>query len=299
MLGDAHRVYGSLANNRVGVVVHPSRAEAVTLAREAEAWLNERGIATGYDKAAAERLNLPAFDCTGETAAPVDFIVTFGGDGTILTAARMAAPYGVPILGVHKGKFGFIAEVEPSRVEEALEKTLREEALIEERLMVQAEIVREGETICRRFGLNEVMVKSGMSHLMALSTSLGGAPFARFPSDGIVVATPTGSTAYALSAGGPFVMPAVEALLMVPICPHTLNARPMLLPKDEIIEIEIESEGNDMFFAVDGIDAVPLLSGDRVRIQRSEHVTRLLVFERGAFYRKVRARYLYGERVNE
>ncbi len=299
MFEDSHRVYGSLAKNRVGIVVHPSRAEAVALAREVEAWLNQRGIETAYDKAAAERLNLPPFDCAGDEAEEVDFIVTLGGDGTILTAARMAAPYGVPILGVHKGRFGFIAEIEPARIEEALEKTLREEALVEERLMVHAEIVREGVVICQRFGLNEVMVKSGMSHLMALSTSLGGTPFARFPSDGIVVATPTGSTAYALSAGGPLVMPTVEALLMVPICPHTLNARPLLLPKDETIEIEIESEGNDMFFAVDGIDAVPLMSGDRILIQRSEHVTRLLVFETGTFYRKVRARYLYGERLNE
>ncbi|MCX6382517.1 MAG: NAD(+)/NADH kinase [Armatimonadetes bacterium] len=285
--------------NRVGIVLHPSRAEAVALAQEVESWLNQHGIEAAYDKVTAERLNLSPFDCTVNGAEAVDFIVTLGGDGTILTAARMAAPYGIPILGVHKGKFGFIAEIEPARVEEALDKTLKGEASIQERLMVQAEIVRDGEVICRRFGLNEVMVKSGMSHLMALSTSLGGTPFARFPSDGIVIATPTGSTAYALSAGGPLVMPTVEALLMVPICPHTLNARPMLLPKDETIEIEIESEGNDMFFAVDGIDAVPLLSADRIRIQRSEHVTRLLTFETGTFYRKVRARYLYGERVNE
>ncbi len=284
---------------RVGIVVHPSRMEAVTLAVEVQTWLEAWGIEVLFDKPSAERLNLPVFDCAGQVANCVDFLVTLGGDGTILTAARMAAPYNTPILGVHMGRFGFIAEIDPSHITQALEKVLNGEAMLEERLMIQAEIVRDGEVICHRFGLNEVMVKSGMSHLMALATSLGGAPFARFPSDGIVIATPTGSTAYALSAGGPLVMPTVEALLMVPICPHTLNARPILLPKEERIEIEVESEGHDMFFAVDGIDSVPLLSRDVVRIQSSEYVTHLLTFQKGAFYKKVRARYLYGERLNE
>ncbi len=284
---------------RVGIIVHPSRLEAMVLAQEVQEWLLERGIEVSFDEATAQKQNLVAFDTDAASLSSLDFMITLGGDGTILTAARRVAPYNIPILGVHLGKFGFIAEAHPDEIYSSLERVLRHEIAIEERLMIQAEIWRNGEQIACRYGLNEVMVKSGMSHLVNLKTRLGGTPFATYPADGVVVATPTGSTAYALSAGGPIVMPTVQALLMVPICPHTLNARPLLLPSTEEIEIEIESDGSDLLFAIDGIDPLMLQSHDQIRIHRSEYITRLFVFAPGTFYRKVHSRYLYGERLNE
>ncbi len=278
-----------------GIVLHPTRQEARTLAEEARRWLTARGL-TVYRDTSPTTVFAQA---EGRESTPLDFLITLGGDGTILTAARAAAPFGVPILGVHLGRFGFIAESHPDALFSDLERILAQEARLEERMMIQAEVWRQEQKIVSRFGLNEVMVKTGMSHLMQLRTRLGGSEFATYPADGVVIATPTGSTAYALSAGGPIVTPTVQALLMVPVCPHTLNARPLLLPYDEQIEIEVESQGNDIIFAIDGIDPFPLESGDRIVIRRADYVTRLFTFGQGNFYRKIHSRYLYGERLNE
>ena len=283
--------------SRVGIFVHRTRSEARDLAQETQAWLAAHGISALFDTETATREGLPAFNA--QSIAELDFIITLGGDGTILTAARLAAPHGIPILGVHLGRFGFIAETYPHALFPALERVLKNEVSIEERLMLEAEIWREEALIRSGVGLNDVMVKSGMSHLLRLKTALGGVEFATYPADGIVVATPTGSTAYALSAGGPFVMPTVQALILVPICPHTLNARPMVVPSTETIEIEVETDGDDILCAVDGVDAFPLKSHDRVAIHRATYSTRLITLEPATFYRKVRARYLYGERLNE
>jgi NAD+ kinase len=283
----------------VGIVVHRSRPDALAFAKEVIAWLEKRSVTAVLDESAAERLDMPERAFTDKTIGGLDFLITLGGDGTILTAARMAAPCGIPILGVHLGRFGFIAETHPDDLFFHLEAVLRGERRIEERLMVEAEIWREERCIYRGIGLNEAVVKSGMSHLLRLQTYLGGAKFATYPADGIIVAVPTGSTAYSLSAGGPLVAPTVQALIITPICPHTLSARPLVVPSEEIVEIEIEADGGEIIFSIDGIDPFGLQNGDRVRIRRANHTTRLIVLDHGTFYHKVRVRYLYGERLNE
>jgi NAD+ kinase len=170
---------------------------------------------------------------------------------------------------------------------------------LEERLMIRAEVVRDDRTVYSGVGLNDVLVKSKMSHTLQLKTYLGGALFATYPADGIVVATPTGSTAYALSAGGPLVFPTLQTLIMAPICPHTLSARPMIVPAEEKIAVEVESDGEHAICAVDGVEPFDLESGDIVQIRRADWSTRLIVLNHATFYGKVRARYLYGERLNE
>ena len=283
----------------VGLVVHPSRPEAMAFAIEVIAWLEARGIKALLDAGTALKLNRPTLTCSPEGWQSVAFIVTLGGDGTILTAARMAAPCGTPILGVHMGRFGFIAETHPKDLYPHLEEILDGKMQIEERIMLRADLLRNGETLHTGVGLNDVLVKSGMSHMLHLKIEFGGAPFASYPADGILVATPTGSTAYALSAGGPLVVPTVQALLVVPICPHTLSARPMIVPAAETIAIEIETETEDVICAIDGVEPLPLQQGDRIEVRRAEYVTRLIVLDHATFYGKVRARYLYGERLNE
>ena len=283
----------------VGLVVHRSRPEAIAFAVEVIAWLEARGITALLDAETAQKLNRPTLTCSPEGWQAVAFIVTLGGDGTILTAARMAAPCGTPILGVHMGRFGFIAETHPNDLYPHLEEILDGKMQIEERIMLRADIVRNGETIHTGVGLNDVLVKSGMSHMLHLKIEFGGAAFASYPADGILVSTPTGSTAYALSAGGPLVVPTVQALLVVPICPHTLSARPMIVPATETIAIEIETETEDVICAIDGVEPLPLQQGDRIEVRRADYVTRLIVLDHATFYGKVRARYLYGERLNE
>ena len=283
----------------VGIVVHRTRTEALHFASEVIAWLDQRGISVQLDSLAAEKLGQPTLACAPDGWDKVEFIITLGGDGTILTAARMASPCGVPILGVHMGRFGFIAETHPGDLFPHLEEILKGEFRVEERLMVRADIWRDGQTVHHSVGLNEALVKSGMSHLLELKTYLGGEEFATYPADGIIVATPTGSTAYSLSAGGPLMAPTMQAFVITPICPHTLSARPLLVPSDETIEIEIAMTGGEVIFAVDGVDPFTLQNGDRVVVHKADYVTRLIVLDHATFYRKVRDRYLYGERLNE
>jgi NAD+ kinase len=284
---------------RVGIVVHRTNRTAHETARAVIAWLQKRNVVVCLDTESAQRLELLALDCGPDAFSDVEFVLSLGGDGTILSAARLVAPHGIPILGVHMGRFGFIAEAHPSDLYTHLGAVLDGETRIEERMMIQADIWRKGGLVYSRVGLNEVVVKSAMSHLLRLKMFLGGAEFATYPADGIIVAVPTGSTAYSLSAGGPLVAPTVQALLITPICPHTLSARPMIVPCNETIDIELETDGGLILCAVDGAEEFEVQQGDRVSARRAEYVTRLIVLEHGSFYRKVRARYLYGERLNE
>lgn len=282
----------------VGIMVHRSRTEALAFADKVADWLETQGVSAWFDPSAAQRLGRPEKAFVESELADLEFFITLGGDGTILTTARLAAPLGIPILGVHMGRFGFIAETHPDDLFPRLKAILHGQMEVEERLMIHGEVRRNGERVHQGIGLNEAVVKSGMSHLLRLQTSLGGLPFATYPADGLIIAVPTGSTAYSLSAGGPLVSPTVQALLITPICPHTLSARPLVVPSDEIVEIEIEADGGEIIFSVDGVEPFALHSGDHVLVHRADYKTRLIVLDPTSFYRKVRDRYLYGERLN-
>lgn len=282
----------------VGIMVHRTRPEALHFAREVVGWLEARDVTVRMDAGAADKLKMPVLACAAEDWNNVDLIVTLGGDGTILTAARQAAPCGIPILGVHMGRFGFIAETHPTDLYDNLEEILGGQVRIEERLMVRADIIRQETCVHSGFGLNDVILKSKMTHLLNLKTRIGGAHFATYAADGVVVSTPTGSTGYALSAGGPLIEPCVEAFVFVPICPHTLSARPIIVPSNEVIEIEVETDGHEVIFAIDGVEPVALETGDRIVVQQAPYRTRLIIVDHTTFYAKVRNRYLYGERLN-
>ncbi len=282
----------------IGLVVHRTRPEALAFAATVRDWLHGRGYEVWFNEEAARVLGTPYLPDEPHLLADLQLLITLGGDGTILTAARIAAPKAIPILGVHMGRFGFITETHPDALFPQLEAVLAGRVQFEERLMVQAEVWREDDVVFRAYGLNEAVVKSGMTQLLRLKTFLGGAAFATYPADGVIVATPTGSTAYSLSAGGPLVAPTVQALIITPICPHTLSARPLIVPGDETVEIEIESDGGEVRLTVDSASSFTLLSDDRVIVRRSEFVTRLVILDHATFYRKVRDRYLYGERLN-
>ncbi len=282
-----------------GVVVHRTRHEVGGSALELIAWFQQRGIGVRLDAETAERLERPDLWCGDNGWGDTTFIVTLGGDGTILTAARSAAIAGIPILGVHMGRFGFIAETHPSELYQHLERVLDGHMQLEERMMVQADVYRDGFCVNSQFGLNDALVKSRASQLLQIKTRLARSDFATYFADGIIVSTPTGSTAYSLSAGGPLVAPTVQAMIITPICPHTLSARPMVVPSEEVVEIEIETDSADVALAVDGVDPFALESGDRIVIRKSSCVTQLIVLDHTTFYRKVRNRYLYGERLNE
>lgn len=283
----------------VGLYVHPDKEAAQAFALQVLNWLEERNIRVWLDPDTADHLHRPEIMMDEAALSQMKLLITLGGDGTILMASRLVANHGVPILGVHLGQFGFVAEAHPGNLFSLLERAIAGQCEWEDRSMVQGEVWRNGEIVHSDRALNDVVINKGArSRMVRLQTALRGEDFASYPADGVIVSTPTGSTAYALSAGGPLVEPTIQALLLVPICPHALSARPLLLPHDERITITLSSDGQEVFFSADSACEFPLKSGDRIEIQVAPVATRLVVERHGSFYGKVRKRLLWGERVN-
>lgn len=287
-----------MAIRRVGLIVNRSKWRALQFAQEVIAWLTERDIDVLVDHAAASMIGRDDLACTDTELCRVELLITLGGDGTILSASRIAAPLGIPVLGVHMGRFGFIAEAHPDDFLSHIDLILEGQFEIEERMMVQGHVVRDGEEVYSAYGLNDIVLNKGaMARTLHLETAFGEEVMATYPADGVIVATPTGSTAYSLSAGGPLIEPTVHALIVVPICPHTLAARPLVLPESETVSFTLESDG-EVLFTADSDHIFSLTTGDRVTIRKADFTTRLVTLGRASFYRKVRERLLWGERLN-
>jgi NAD+ kinase len=236
-------------------------------------------------------LGAPAADL-GKRA---DVLVVFGGDGTILHTARQAARDGIPILGVNLGGFGFLAEVQDRAVDDALLRVLAGDYRVDERMMLQAQVGREDRTVRELLALNDVVVtKSGYARLLRIRTDINEVHLATHMADGLIVATPTGSTAYSLSAGGPILHPDLDAIVLTPICAHTLNARAVVLSGDEAITIQVEPTGAPSVLTVDGQEGHPLEPDDVVRVSRAPYRARLVRLGRTTFYRLLRTKLSWG-----
>ena len=277
---------------------HPGVA---SLAREAIGLLAERGVSVWINHESAGILGYPHLGVSeNELIKRVSVVVVFGGDGTILRTARAAAPQAIPILGVNLGAFGFLAEVNGPDVETALRRLLAGDYQLDERMMLQARVERSAPTAQEFIALNDiVLTKSGYARLVKLDTHVNGEHLATHLADGLIVATPTGSTAYSLSAGGPIVHPAVDGIVLTPICAHTLNSRAVLVSGGDTIAIRVEPVGTappPPILTVDGQEGFPLRIGDEVRVARSPHRTRLVRLGRGGFYSILRAKLTWGER---
>jgi NAD+ kinase len=281
---------------RVGLLTNEMKPIAQVAAHQLSERLARRGIATASRPIGGEAADDEA-DFT-----PCDFVVVFGGDGTLLSAARRIAPLGIPLLGVHLGHFGFLAEVAIDDLGTAIERILDGDATIQERLMVQGTITRDGapddgtETL---LGMNDFVVASRAVRMVHIRTEIGGEPLATYAADGVIVASPTGSTGYSLSAGGPLVHPGAPVLIVTPIAPHTLSARALVIPDTETVTLTVDSESRDSVVAtVDGQIERPLRAGDRVQVRRAPFPVRLLGVGGSSFTAKIRERWHYGERIS-
>lgn len=284
---------------RVGIIANRAKWEALQFAQEMIAYLGERDCEARLERDCAPLIGRDDLAASDEELASCDFLMTLGGDGTILAASHIAARCGTPILGVHMGHFGFISEARPQDFPSALDDVLEGRYKIEERVMVRGKVHRNGRDVFSAVGLNDAVISKGAkARMLHIETAFGDDVLATYPADGVIVATPTGSTAYALSAGGPLIGPTVEALLVAPICPHTLSARPIVIPIDETVTLTVRGDGGEVLFIVDSTDVFHLESGDRVEVRRAECTTRILTLGLTSFYRKVRQRLLWGERVN-
>lgn len=274
---------------RVHFLVNLYRPDAIEAARAVMAYLAEREIEVAGDRDSAAVLDFPGLPT--DELARCDLMVTFGGDGTLIRAAHLCATLGTPILGVYYGRFGFVTQCMPNEVGAALSQFIDGKAIIEERMMVQTELIREDRVVATLHSLNEAAVqRSATTRVLTFEVRVNGRRLSRYPADGVMVATPTGSTAYNLSAGGPVVDPSLHAMLITAIMPHTLSARPLVLRQDAVIDIRVETRG-DAVLSCDGQSRLHLLSGDSVRITKSPRSARLVFVDESDFFEKLADRF--------
>jgi NAD+ kinase len=222
---------------------------------------------------------------TAALARKIDLLVVLGGDGTLLAAARSLYPHEVPILGVNFGELGFLTVVPVRQLYASLEATLRGDYSVGRRMMLRVTILAaNGRPRATLYGLNDAVVHEADQRLMAITMAIGGMRVGVFRADGVVVATPTGSTAYSLSAGGPIIQPLLDALIATPICPHKLAIRPLIFPAYETIELRPETVGRQARLAVDGQVFLELHPGESVRIGRAEKSSCFVQLGQRSFY---------------
>ncbi len=255
----------------IGVCLKRAQPQAAGIVRGLEKWLLERGLVVRLDEEAAEWVGRPG-EVRAELAAAVDLVVVLGGDGTLLSVARSAGSRPVPVLGVNLGTLGFLTEIALDDLFATLEQVLAGALRTEARMRLDV-VAHRGSSVLGRFlALNDAVISgAALARMIDLETRADGLDVTTYHADGLIVATPTGSTAYSLSAGGPILMPEVEALVLTPICPHTLTQRPLVLPQTSQVEIIVRSRGDGVQVTADGQEGLGLREGDRVVVRRSEH----------------------------
>ena len=286
---------------RVGILVNPTRFGAYPGAtehlRETLEWLLDRGVEVRMNAAGAALAGRP--DLTSADpglVAGVEVLVVLGGDGTILSAARLAAGR-APILGVNLGGLGFLAEMPLADLPGTIAAIAGGDMVLDDRTMLEAEISGAAGVRLRTLALNDMVIaKGGVARVIQVTTWVNGEHLATYPADGVIVATPTGSTAYSLSAGGPIVHPQVDVIVVTPICPHTFTARPVVVSGAATVAVEASTTGEEVCLSVDGQESHPLHPGERVVVRRAVERTLLVRMRAPSFYSILRTKLGWGER---
>jgi NAD+ kinase len=282
----------------VGIIAAMHKRRIGAAVRDVVSWFDKRDVKCLLCRDNAANLSLPDLGVGLDAMADeADLMLAMGGDGTFLATARVAAPRGKPILGVNLGGFGFLAAI-PSGAAmlESLEEAMAGKARVQERMMLAADVLRGGEAIGSFLALNDIVVgKGAFSRLFRLKTSVSGERVADFPADGMIIATPTGSTGYSLSAGGPVIDPGVRVIILTPICAHTLSARTLVVPGDRVVEMALpDPRGEEVNLTADGQEGIALQAGDCVEVRQAPFSARLVTLEDTTFYTKLRGKLGWG-----
>lgn len=255
----------------IGICLKRGQPQAAGIVRGLEKWLAERGLPVHLDEDAAECVGRPG-DARDRVAGASDLVVVLGGDGTLLSVSRSVGRRAVPVLGVNLGTLGFLTEIALDELFAVMERVLAGDVRVEPRLRLDVEAFRGEETLGTFLALNDAVISgAALARMIDLDVHADGAFVTTSHADGLIVATPTGSTAYSLSAGGPILLPGVDAMVLTPICPHTLTQRPLVLPQSVTLEISVRSRADGVQLTTDGQEGVALRQGDSVRVRRSEH----------------------------
>jgi len=280
----------------VGIIFKHDFQPAKKECKRLRDWFTQRGI-TVYTEEMASRAHVT--QCLEEdTSIPdtVDLVVVLGGDGTLLGAARKVGRYGLPILGVNLGGLGFLTEIPLEMLYKDIEKVITGQVTVEPRLMLQASVLRNAEEKCRFSVLNDVVINKGaLARIIDLRVSIDGHFLTTFRSDGLIISTPTGSTSYNLSAGGPILYPILEALILTPICPFTLTQRPIIVPDTSVIEVQMGKHNEEVILTFDGQVGFDLMAHDRVIISKSEKKLKLIKSPDQDYYDILRTKLKWGE----
>ncbi|WP_147675190.1 NAD(+)/NADH kinase [Numidum massiliense] len=281
----------------IGLAVNRSKPNARVVARELIQLLEQRDAKVLIEDKVAVELGRTDLGVTlAQMAERVKMVFVLGGDGTLLGIARRFASRNVPILGINLGYLGFLSEAEPDSLENAVEKVLDGDYIIEERMMIETEVIRGGRRLEQGVALNDVGIAKGSFSRMITSTIyVDDMYLGTYSGDGVIVSSPTGSTAYSLAAGGPIVSPNVNVLLLTPICPHTLNARSIILSAKDKLHIRVSATHEDIGLTIDGQLGFKLKVDDVIQLQRAPYNTLLVKWKESSFFEVVRKK-LQGER---
>lgn len=282
----------------IGIFSRPRRADLTAIVAPLLDWIAKRGCNALYDTETAEALSDGSTGglSRNQLAAQSDLLVVLGGDGTLLAAAREAAPRGIPILPINLGSLGFLTSFTLEELYPALEETLAGKAETSERVMLTASLLRKRQAIESKNVLNEIVVNKGaLARMIEVELYIDEEFVCRYRADGLIVATPTGSTAYSLSAGGPIVHPDVESLIVTPICPHTLTDRPVVIGDGCKIEMRLRGDAESVYLTLDGQKGILMQSEDRVGIARAKERLKLIQPHRKSYYEILRSKLKWGE----
>ncbi|MCU0594852.1 MAG: NAD(+)/NADH kinase [Desulfobacterota bacterium] len=285
-----------MSERSVGIIYKHHYEPAKEQALKLEHWLQERGIAVFSEEMGARAAMNACFEEPSFVPREVQFVIVLGGDGTLLGAARRVARYGVPILGVNLGGLGFLTEIPLRNLYPAVELMLDGRLELETRLMLEAVVVRQGEETCRFLVLNDVVINKGaLARIIDLDVFINEQFLTTFRADGLIVSTPTGSTAYNLSAGGPILYPTMSSFILTPICPFTLTNRPILLPDSHVVSITLSRRGEErVSLTFDGQVGFDLFQGDRVLIQKAKEKLKLIKSPDQSYFEILREKLMWG-----
>jgi NAD+ kinase len=297
---------------RIGIIAKKNKPEAVTIARSLVEWLQPKKIEVYIEEEMGRllftsgpslRAGLPLSDSyvnsVGRSDIPdhVEMIIVLGGDGTLLSVARLVGDHEVPILGVNLGGLGFLTEITLEELYRVLERVIQGDFITDERVVLNAAVIRRGERMAEFTVLNDAVIDKGaLSRIIDLETTINGQYLTTFKSDGLIISTPTGSTAYNLSAGGPIVYPSLHCIIVTPICPHTLTNRPIVIPDDVKIRSILQTKQQEVILTLDGQQGFSLEFEDVVEVRKAEGRILLIKSPYRHYFEVLREKLKWGER---
>lgn len=267
--------------------------------KRVHAYLKKSGKEVYVEKHVAQLIGLKKYKEFNRGKTQVDLLLVMGGDGTILSVVRSMRKFNVKIFGINMGNLGFLSEIPPVQINKTLAKIFRGDYTLDERLMLHIEVMRNGKSVKKFHALNEVVVSQGaLARLIKLRTRVNNRRLTTYHADGLIIATPTGSTAYSLSAGGPILYPSIDAFILTPIAPHSFTQKPIVIPADKKIEITLEDKSRRINLSVDGQESMTLQYKDEIYIRR-DGVAQFVRLPSESFFQTLREKLDWGKKLEK